>query len=89
MIYPISRKHFTATARAVHKSMVCDKYLDNFYLLPGHRRKKLEAETRLGDQNVVVAALMGTIDDNSLKQEQLMCKHLLVDSAIENGTHSF
>ena len=75
------------TAGTVHKCKRSDKCFDRFFLLWELRRKEHGRQRGSGAQNDDVTHAMGTIDDNSLKEETETYKHFLVDSEMENGRH--
>ena len=57
----------------------------SFYLFQEQKRKEYGPMRGSGAQSFHVAQVIGDVDNNSLNKELETCKHVYVDSEMENG----
>ena len=67
---------------------MCHAEFPGFYALRQHKNTQHEKQIGFGASNIDVEDIVGDVDDQSLREELQSCRHFLVDSEIQKGSHS-
>ena len=87
LTYHIAKKHSAAGPKNNHTCKECSIEFPNFYSLRHHKQSYHTAETT-SREKADMQSLADAGDDKSLEEELQSCRHFLVDSEIQKGTHS-
>ena len=88
LYYHIAKQHSAAGPSKTYKFTLCHAEFLGFYALPQHKNTQHGKQIGFGASNIDVKDIVGDVDDQSLREELQSCRHFLVDSEIQKGTHS-
>ena len=85
--YHIAVKHSVPRSSITYKCKLCHAEFPGFYALRQHKNTQYGTQSDSGANNINVEDIVGSVDDQSLRQELESCKHFLTDTEMENGRH--
>ena len=86
--YHIAKKHSAAGPKSSHTCKECHADFPGFYASRQHNNPQHRTQIGFGASNIDLEDIVGDVDDESLSEELLSCRHFLVDSEIQKGRHS-
>ena len=86
--YHIAKQYSAAGPSKTYKCKLCHAEFPGFYALSQHKNTEHGKQIGFGASNNDVEDIVGDVDDQSLREELRSCRHFLVDSEIQKGTHS-
>ncbi len=86
--YHIAKQHSAAGPSITYMCNLCHAELPGFYVLRQHKNNQHGTQIGLGASNIDVEAIVGDVDDQSLREELQSCTHFLVDSEKQKGRHT-
>ena len=85
--YHIAKKHSVPRPSKTYKCKLCHAEFPNFYALRQHKNSQQGTQIGFGANNINVEYIVGAVDDQSLREELISCKHFLTDSEMKNRRH--
>ena len=86
--YQVAKQHSAAGPSKTYKCNLCHADFPGFYALRQHKNTQHGKQIGFGAGNIDVEDIVGDVDDQRLREELQSCKHFLVDSEIQKGSHS-
>ena len=86
--YHIAKQHSAAGPSRTYKCKLCHAEFPGFYALRQHKNIQHGTQIGFGASKIDVEDIVGDVDDQSLREESLSCRHFLVDSEIQKGRDS-
>ena len=88
LYYHNAKQHRAAGPSKTYKCNLCHAEFPGFYALCQHKNTQHGKQIGFGAGNIDVEDIVGDVDDQSLREELLSCKHFLVESEIQKRRHS-
>ena len=85
--YHVGKKHSVPRSSVTYKCKLCHAKFPGFYALRQHKNTQHGAQNGFGASIIDVEAIVGDIEDQSLREDLESCKHFLTDTEMENGRH--
>ena len=87
MNYHVAKKHSVPRPSITSKCKLCHAEFLGFYALRRHKNTEHGTQIGFGASDIDVEDIVKDVDDQSLREELLSCRHFLVDSETQKGRH--
>ena len=88
LFYHFAKQHSIAGPSKTYKGKLCYAEFPGFYALRQHKNTQHGTQIGFGVSNIDVEDIVEDVDDQNLREELQLCKHILVDSEIQKGRFS-
>ena len=86
--YHNAKNYSAAGLKNCHTCKECHAQFPGFYALCQHKNSQHGTQIGFGASNIDVEDIVRDVDNQSLREELQTCRHLLVVSEIQKGSHS-
>ena len=85
--YHIAKKYSVPRPSIAYKCELCHPEFPGFYALRQHKNTQHGTQIGFETGDINVEDIVVDVDDQSLREELVSCKHFLTDTEMENGRH--